>query len=148
MAGQLPLTVQGYKDEFVTRTFEINATTNPISSCVPIFYAERDTVIDSVTLIVGTAGSVSTAAFDIRVGAGATPGTAGTTILTGTMLATTAGVVNGVIKTSPTNTPNNIVNGPITTPSTLGQVVQVVASAIATTGFVGLVQIRTRTRVA
>jgi len=148
MAGQLPVTVQGYQDEFVTRTYMLNATNNPASSVVPIFYAERNTVIDSVILIVGTVASTSLAAYDVRIGTGAAPGTAGTTILTGTMLATTAGIVTGVIKTSPTNTPNNIVDGPITTPSTLGAVVQVVAGSVATTGFVGLLQIRVRSRVA
>ena len=146
MAGQLPVTVQGYRDEFVTRTYTINATSNPASSVVPIFYAERNTVIDSVILIVGAAVAATT--FDVHVRVGATPGGAGTTILTGAMSGATVGIVTGVIKTSPANTPNNIVDGPITTPSTLGAVVQVVAHSVATTGFVGFVQIRTRTRVA
>lgn len=146
MAGQLPVTVQGYKDEFVTRTYTLNATNNPASSVVPIFYAERNTVIDSVILIVSALVAATT--FDVRIGTGAAPGSAGTTILTGTMSGAAVGVVTGVIKTSPTNTPNNIVDGPITTPSTLGAVVQVVAGSTATTGFVGLLQIRTRSRVA
>lgn len=148
MAGQLPVTIQGYKDEFVTRTYMLNATSNPATSIVPIFYAERDTVIDSVILIVGTLASTAGATYDVQVRVGATPGGTGTSILTGAMPATAVGIVTGVIKTSPTNTPNNIINGPISTPSTFGQVVQVVAGANATTGFVGLLQIRVRSRVA
>ena len=135
MAGYQPLLAKSTPDYFETanQTF----ITAPAAGTYPIFYCERDTIIDNVSVLTSVLGTSPT--FTVQSSASATGSSP--TAITNAISGNATGLAVGTIVTTA-----NFVPGPTGMSLTNGSFV-VLTVAGTVTGWVGAIQIRYRTRI-
>lgn len=136
MPGYRPLLAKSTPDQF--KTWEHIYHSAPAAGTYPIFYCERDIIVDEVIIMTSVAGTSIT--FDIKKAATISASGAAT-ILTGTISGSAQALSFGTIDTTA-----NLVPGPTGTSLTNGNLLFLTIGGTVTS-WIGSIQIRYRTRI-